>query len=327
MARKNSVQTKPSKKVYFNFDQQIEKLKSDGLIIADEKRAKTRLKWEGYYNFAVGYNRLFKDEKKRYVKGTTFEHIEALFDFDKHLRGLVYEYAQGVECNLKALISDVFSRNYGVDERLYLREENFTDAPADKQYVRWIIGTCRATLESACKLGAGCYRDYIAYYRKTYGHVPFWALIRALTFGNTSKFLYVMKKEDGREIARAYGLDFDRLRNMAEVAVCFRNIAAHGERVYNAKLPSASLDGGLAVFPKVGFKKNADGSYRHGRRDFAAFLVVCKYLLPQREFADCMERVRKEVEKLESALLPSSFEKVMDFAGLSGDWKRLDELG
>ena len=318
-------QSAQSKKVYFNFDQQIEKLKNDGLIIPDEKRAKARLKWEGYYNFAVGYNRHFKDGNKRYIAGTTFEHIEALFDFDKHLRGIVYEYAQGIECNLKALISDVFSRNYGVDERLYLREENFSDAPEHKQYVRWIIGTCRTTLNNACKANAGCYRDYIAYYRKTYGHVPFWALIRALTFGNTSKFLYVMKPSDGKEIARAYGLDFDNLREMAEIAVCFRNIAAHGERVYNARLANAALDSNLAVFRKVGFHKNADGEYRHGIRDLAAFLIVCKYLLQPNEFSTCLCRVKGEVETLERALPKSAFEKAMDLAGLSGAWKRLDE--
>ena len=52
-------------KVYLTYEQQIEKLKRDGLIVDDEREAIARLKWEGYYNFAVGYNRLFKDEKKR----------------------------------------------------------------------------------------------------------------------------------------------------------------------------------------------------------------------------------------------------------------------
>ena len=78
-------------KVYLTYEQQIEKLKRDGLIVPDEREAKRRLKWEGYYNFAVGYNRLFKDDKKRYIRGTRFDHIEALYDFDKHLRGIVYE--------------------------------------------------------------------------------------------------------------------------------------------------------------------------------------------------------------------------------------------
>lgn len=68
-------------KVYLTYEQQIEKLKRDGSVFDDEREAIARLKWEGYYNFAVGYNRLFKDEKKRYIRGTRFRHIEALYNF------------------------------------------------------------------------------------------------------------------------------------------------------------------------------------------------------------------------------------------------------
>ena len=131
---------KTTQKVYFNSDQQIEKLRADGLLIPDEAHAKRRLKWEGYYNFAVGYNRLFKDQNKRYRKGVSFEHVEALFDFDKRLREIVYEATQQVECNVKAMLSDVFSARYGVDEKVYLQEGNFTQAPADLPHVRWMIG-------------------------------------------------------------------------------------------------------------------------------------------------------------------------------------------
>ena len=79
-------------KIYLSYEQQVEKLRRDGLVVEDERTAISRLKWEGYYNFAVGYNRLFKDDRKRYICGVRFEHIEALYDFDKHLRGIVYEY-------------------------------------------------------------------------------------------------------------------------------------------------------------------------------------------------------------------------------------------
>ena len=44
-------------KVYLTYEQQIEKLKRDGLIVDDEREAIARLKWEGYYNFAVGCSR------------------------------------------------------------------------------------------------------------------------------------------------------------------------------------------------------------------------------------------------------------------------------
>ncbi len=328
MGKRNKValREKASQKKYISFDEQIKKLKQDGLIIVDEKHAKERLKWEGYFNFAVGYNRLFKDETKRYLPGVTFRHIEALYNFDKHLRGIIYEYAQSIECNLKALVSDIFSRRYGVQERTYLLEENFSQAVADQANVRWMISTCRRTLEDSTKWGTSAYRDYIAYTAKTYKHVPFWALIRALSFGNVSKFLKVMKKEDRAEIASHYGLAATTLCNMAEVAVCFRNIAAHGERAYCASLEKVRLTDKLTVLTKLQIPRTADGSYRYGRRDFMSFLIVLKYLLPSDEFSTCMQRVIFEVDTLEKSLPPFAMKRVYEQSGLSGSWRKLDRI-
>ncbi len=313
-------------KVYFTYEQQIEKLKSDGLIITDEKRARARLKWEGYFNFAVGYNRLFKGENRRYEQGTTFEHVEALFDFDKKLRGIIYEYAQNLECNLKALISDEFSKNYGVREREYLTEKNFTDDPADLPKVRWIIGTCKSTLKDCCRENSGSYREYIAYYKRRYGHVPFWALVRALSFGNVSKFLCLMKREDGKRIAKEYRVSYQELCNMVEVFVCFRNIAAHGERAYCAHLNTVTLTEELSAFQKLEIPRRENGERKYGKNDFMAFLIAAKYLLPNTEFSECHERVVAQVDKLRAALPDKSFKKVMDETGLSGNWRILDEI-
>ena len=314
------------KKVYLSFDEQIEKLKKDGLIIEDEKEAKARLKWEGYFNFAVGYNRLFKDDDKRYVDGTTFAHVEALYDYDRRLRDVVYECTQVIECNLKALVSDVFSRRYGVNERSYLAEENFTDEPTMAPKVRWIIGTCRATLEDGIRAGSSYYHDYIAYYDKTYGHVPLWALIRALSFGNTAKFLRLMKISDRREIAREYGLTEDVLCNLSEIAVAFRNVAAHGERVYCATLSSARLADDLPVLTSLQIPRFPDGSRKYAKRDFMSFLIVAKYLLRPVEFSRYLAIVVDATEKLETQLPPWAMKRVYEKTGLSGGWKKLDVL-
>ena len=313
-------------KVYFTYEQQIEKLKSDGLIVEDEKRAKERLKWEGYFNFAVGYNRLFKGKDRRYEEGTTFEQVEALFDFDKKLRGIIYEYAQNVECNLKALISDEISKNYGVNEREYLVEKNFSDEPEDLPRVRWIIGTCKSTLKDCLRENSGSYREYIAYYKRRYGHVPFWTLIRALSFGNVSKFLCLMKREDGVRIAKEYGVSYRALCNMMEVFVCFRNIAAHGERAYCAHLNTVELTSELSAFAKLQIPCDERGERKYGKNDFMAFLIAAKYLLPNSEFAECLERVAVQVDKLRDSLNSKAFERVMDETGLSGNWRLLDGM-
>ncbi len=317
---------KATEKIYLSRNEQIAKLKEDGLIIEDEKRAKYRLRFEGYYNFAVGYNRFFRDENRKYFRGTTFAHLEALYDFDKHLRGIVYEYAQSVETTLKAILSDEFSRRYGVKEQLYLKEENFTDSPREKGNVRWLVAACRETLRDAVKTGTGTYRDYIAHNKATYGHVPLWALIRALSFGNTSRFLRLLKREDKNAVAAEYGVEPDALCNMTELAVSFRNVAAHGERTFCASLSGVGLTEKLSVFRSLQLPRKADGTPLHGRADFLAFLIALKYLLPEGEFGECMRRVRAEVDKL-AALLPSSIMKnVYRQSGLTGSWRKLDTI-
>ncbi len=323
--KKGSAQNAAKQKIYLDRDGQIEKLKADGLIIPDEGRAKARLKWEGYYQFAVGYNRLFRVNGK-YLQGTTFEHIEALYDFDKHLRGIVYEYAQSVECTLKALVSDEFSKRYGVNENDYLKEENFTADPKEQGNVRWLVATCKETLRDALKAGTSGYRDYIAHNAGTYGHVPLWALIRALSFGNTSKFFKLMKFDAQTEIAREYGLSAQNLCNMTEIAVCFRNIAAHGERVFCAALSTARLSEKLPAFPLLQIPRRADGAYKYGKNDFMAFLISLKYLLRANEFSECLKRVAFEVDVLSTKLPPSIMKKVYEASGLSGAWKKLDKM-
>ncbi len=314
------------RKIYIDYDRQIEKLKLDGLEIQDEKRAKERLKWEGYYNFAVGYNRLFKDEKRRYIKGTKFEHIEALYDFDRRIRDVVYEATQVVECNLKALVSDKFSRRYGVDERGYLTEQNFTNDPLEQGNVRWLLGTCKEVLKDGVKKTSGGYRDYIEHYAVVYGHVPLWALIRAISFGNTSRFLRLMKKDDKEEIAKEYSLKGKTLCNMTEILVNFRNIAAHGERVYSARLPSVRLTPSLSAVKKLSLPLNADGTQRFGKCDFLAFLICIKYLLSPAEYAYYHERVVKETERLAAVLPKFAMQRVYDETGLKGAWRKLDAI-
>lgn len=313
-------------KVYFTYEQQVEKLRRDGLIVADERAAIARLKWEGYYNFAVGYNRLFKDERKRYIRGVRFEHIEALYDFDKHLRGIVYEYTQGVECNLKALIADTFSQRYGVRETEYLSEENFVSDPAERGNVRWLISTCRELIADGKKEGTGGYRDYIAHNANVYGHVPLWALIRAMSFGNVSKFLRLMKPEDRGEIAKEYRVNGKTLCNLTEVAVGFRNIAAHGERVYCARLPAVRLTESLSFFRKIQTPRFPDGKLRFGRCDFLALLAVFKYMLPSKEFSAFLSRVKRETDELRAELPGFAMKRVCEQSGLSGAWRKADSI-
>ena len=188
-------------KVYLTYEQQIEKLKRDGLIV--RRRAGGDRPSRNGKDIIISPSDIIgcsRTTKKRYIRGTRFRHIETLYNFDKHLRGIVYEYTQGVECNIKALIADTFSKRYGVNERSYLSEENFTSeggrngATSAGSYRR-----VRKFLKDSLERGRPRATATISRTtRRVYGHVPLWALIRALSFGNTSKFLKLMKADGPR---------------------------------------------------------------------------------------------------------------------------------
>lgn len=87
------------KKVFLNYEQQINKLsKEKDLLISDEKYAEEMLKRYSYYSLISGYKDNFKDTGiNKYKSGTKFEDIVALYEFDDILRELFLKYLLKIE--------------------------------------------------------------------------------------------------------------------------------------------------------------------------------------------------------------------------------------
>lgn len=74
-------------KSFFTYDQQIVKLETKRLDIADKQAATEKLQQCSYYALIGGYKQIFKDPTTRdYLPGTKFEDIVALYRFDEALR-------------------------------------------------------------------------------------------------------------------------------------------------------------------------------------------------------------------------------------------------
>lgn len=312
-------------KDFFTYEQQIEKLKSKGLIIHDETAATEILKRVGYYNIINGYSPLFKNESKTFLKGTDFADIVSLYDFDKNLRSIVYKYSSSIECYCKALIAHEFSKVHGVDEKLYLTPSSFKMDKNCVSGVRDLIAECNKTISDALNEKSNKYREYISHNFNVNGHVPMWVLIRALSFGTTS-ILYKYMLEDEREaVAQYFKLNTDELENILEVVVPFRNIVAHGERTYCTRLVKKRLSTALSVTKKLGIPKNPKGDNKYGRNDFLALMICFKYLLPPVEFSAFIYEFEANLEQLK---LNSTIKgKVKIGMGLGTDnWRNLIKI-
>ena len=190
-----------------------------------------------------------------------------------------------------------------------------------------MINDCNVTITDALNHNSNKYREYIAHNYQTHGHVPMWVLIRALSFGTISIFYKNMIEEEKELIANNYNLSAAQLANMLEVVVSYRNIVAHGERTFCARLPKTRLSTKLSITKKLCIAKNNKGTNKFGRNDFLSLLICCKYLLPSNEFVLLMNELQACLNSLGRSLSDSMIGRIKISMGLaSKSWLLLQRL-
>ena len=201
-----------------------------GIIVDNIAYAEDILRRIGYYPLMGGYKHLFRIPlTKNYKEGTKFEEIVALYEFDAGLRELFFKYLLQIERHLRSLVSYYFSEKYGESQSAYLDLANYNNTRRTHTTATRLI----ATLQYATTASN---HDYIEYYRKTHGNIPLWVLVNVLTFGNLSKMYQVFDQSIQSKICKSIGdVNQRQLKQFLSILTKFRNVCAHGERLFTFK--------------------------------------------------------------------------------------------
>ena len=225
---------------YATIDQQIEKLKHQGLIIEDEEFAKRELQLHGYSNLVKSYRDPYTytvENKKVYRSGVTFDQLWSLYSLDKNLRNAVMASMLDLEEHIKELAADTVASSFGVHQDQYLQFRNYSDKKKRKYRfsLPGILQLMRKTLDTD--------KDPIYHYMQKYGIVPPWILFKSIYFSTIVNFINLFKPAQQADIAaKLYNKEnfsiTDQELNflmMDTLFICleYRNLAAHGGRVYN----------------------------------------------------------------------------------------------
>ena len=271
--------------------EQISILESRGMHVGRE--APAILLRENYYSVINGYKDPFLDKKAMqssaddvYVEGSRFEWVFSLFQFDRELRRITFSYLIQAEAALKTATVYAFCENHrGCSD--YLERSSFCSA-RDMLTPKAFKGN-KASLHSNNmnklmeflnrKLVVGpATRPFVAHYIASYGEVPLWVLSNDLTFGNMSHFFQLMKRGDQNSVCkylfettlRAEGdrkITPHEVLRAYDVLTHFRNLCAHDERLYCAKV---------------------------GNNDYATMLKLMEVALPR----DVVHNMKKDIERL-----------------------------
>lgn len=305
-------------KKFATYEQQIAHLRQKGLFISDVSVAVQRLREYGYYPLISAYKSIFLERKNgKYFDGAVFEHIESLYYFDESLRNLFLMNILYIENKLKSLYSYSFCELFGDSQADYLSEENYNYTSAKYQVE---IERLLSKLKHKIKLPK---EGHLKYNLQEYGEIPLWVLMRSLTFGTLSKMLEVARPELRNAVAKAWESDEiyeKQLCKMLKVLTYFRNVCAHGERLYNYKIQGSIPDMKIHQDLEIAFSGNA---YKQGKSDVFAVMICFRYLLSPMRLLIFENTLFNIMSTLEEGIPPRVYNQVEKEMGLPYNWRRL----
>lgn len=310
-------------KQFKNLDEQIAILKHRGMIINDENYAKMVLLRENYF-FLNGYRHLFmkRREENEYIDGTTFEELYSLFLFDRSIRNVFFKYLLVIENNLKSIFSYQLSKKYGIREKDYLNPSNF-DKSSDK--VRQVNDLLKK-IKRQIRINGGQHSATM-HYMNNYGYVPFWVVVKVLSFGLISEMFTIMKREDQRDIADVYNISIDSLLVYFPILANFRNLCAHEDILYDHRTQRYIDDTKYHTFLNI---PKTDGEYIYGKEDLFALVIILRQLLREEDFTLMINELSYELDILDGKIDSIELEKILDRMGFPVNYReiaRLDDYG
>ncbi len=214
-------------------DAQVALLRSRGLLISDEARAKHYLRFIGYYRLAgyslplqVNYN---DDGSHRFLDGVSFNDVLDLYVFDRKLRLAAIDALERIEVAFRTVLSQTMSERHGphwyTDAGLFAptyRHDKFLDV------LKKEVGDDPAK--------ADVRQTFIQHYYRKYGDPPLppsWMVFEVLSFGTVSQVFKHLLREHQKPIAKTFDLDGSVLASWMHAITYLRNLAAHHQRLWN----------------------------------------------------------------------------------------------
>ncbi len=241
--------TRTFSKSALTIDELRGQLASRGLAIPNADRASRYLRHIGYYRLSP-YGIPFRERLvsadgemlgERFVPGTTFDDLLALYTFDRKLRAIVFDAIERVEVAVRASMTDWMSTRTD-DPFWYMDPTHFASPGAHQELLRRVRETCDAELkrgkgESYTHLN---HMSALRHFLTTYAEPelpPSWVTMEVLTLGSIHMVLKNLKnKSDKTQIAQTLGLNQPLLESWLATFVRVRNICGHHGRLWNAWL-------------------------------------------------------------------------------------------
>lgn len=274
-------------------DEQIDILRSRGIIINDPEKAKEILNDIGYYRLGFYFFPFEKTHPQttnrthEVVPGTQFEDAVALYYFDFDLRNILNRYLTRVEVAFRTYLTYYMSLQYKTDP-LWFVSPTVVIQSFINDFDRKVYQSDAFSKNQQIK------RHHNKYPADKYA--PAWKTVEFMTFGSIVRlYKSIDNKDDKKAIARNFGVGKSAVFATYIDAICtLRNKCAHGSALFDLQLPNGII---AAKGPKIGLT-GADCQNLNGA--ITVLLYVLKHISQnrandlQRELDELYTRFKKQ---------------------------------
>lgn len=257
-------------KKILSIQDQIQTYIDAGMIVPSQEEMKETLESVGYYRLRGYSYHLYNKTKKRYLLGTRFVDIVALYQFDKELSTILFKTITTIEIALRVrLIESLLI--YG--DPLILNDPTVFE---DKQNYWKNLSSISSEISRSTDL-------FIEHnFDNHNGQIPIWAAVEIMSFGTLSKIIKNLKTGNDSAyliLARHYKFksingklinpDKKTLSSWIQSVSVLRNLCAHNSRIYNRAIITRPK---LTQIDKMDPQPRFNGLYQ--------ILLAMKYLRP-----------------------------------------------
>ena len=315
-----------------SFPEQLELLKSRGLVVTDEAAALDYLQRVGYYRLSAYWYPFRKFEVVQsgnagklatraldeFQPGTQFVDAVHLYLFDKQLRLYLADALERIEISLRVDLSYLLGKRSPfahVENTKAHFHPGFAGRAFSKNnpkpaFDAW-LGKYRELVKRSKE-------DFVRHYHTNHGdELPIWVAVEVLDFGAISQLFSMLHPRDQLAIANRYGIDDWKVFKSWLFSLSYlRNLIAHHSRLWNRNITSKPK------LPKWGKLAWCDSFIDNEDTHFKPFLLLAitrtlvKSICPNTEWH---ERLAKHLEQFPEQ--HSSRKLDLSGMGIAEDWK------
>lgn len=220
-------------------DEQVALLRSRGVEISSEEKAKECLLDIGYFrlcSYLFPFEKTYPKHSNRthkVIAGTKLSDAVALYYFDFDLRNILNRYISRIEVALRTYVTYTLSNKYITSPTWFVDPTVMSTS-----YIRGFD-----QVYEAIKKKPVIKRHHQKYINDKYA--PAWKTIEFMTFGNIeSLYLNLKNPADKLDICRHFGVNQTAIfENYIKTVRTLRNTCAHGGVLFDMRLPMSIKNG------------------------------------------------------------------------------------